>query len=181
MAIDIKALRKRMDGALASLKTEFGGLRTGRASASLVEPIVVDAYGSPTPLPQVGTISVPEPRSISIQVWDKSLVGAVERAVRDSGLGVNPVVDGTLVRVPIPPLTQERRVELAKLAGKYAEAARVSVRNLRRDGMEQIKKSKDIGEDEAKKLSDQVQKQTDEVIKAIDATLAQKETEIKQV
>lgn len=181
MAIDIKALRKRMDGALASLKTEFGGLRTGRASASLVEPIIVDAYGSPTPLPQVGTISVPEPRSISIQVWDKSLVGAVERAVRDSGLGVNPVVDGTLVRVPIPPLTQERRVELAKLAGKYSEAARVSVRNLRRDGMEQIKKSKDIGEDEAKKLSDQVQKQTDEVIKAIDAALAQKETEIKQV
>ncbi|MBY0421825.1 MAG: ribosome-recycling factor, partial [Parvularculaceae bacterium] len=136
MAIDIKALRKRMDGALASLKTEFGGLRTGRASASLVEPIIVDAYGSPTPLPQVGSISVPEPRSISIQVWDKSLVGAVERAVRDSGLGVNPVVDGTLVRVPIPPLTQERRVELAKLAGKYTEAARVSVRNLRRDGME---------------------------------------------
>lgn len=181
MAIDIKALRKRMDGALASLKTEFGGLRSGRASASLVEPIVVDAYGSPTPLPQVGTISVPEPRSISIQVWDKSLVGAVERAVRDSGLGVNPVVDGTLVRVPIPPLTQERRGELAKLAGKYAEQARVAVRNLRREGMETIKKSKDVGEDEQKKLSDQVQKQTDEVIKAIDAALAAKEAEITQV
>lgn len=181
MGIDIKAIRKRMDGALASLKTEFGGLRTGRASASLVEPIVVEAYGSPTPLPQVGTISVPEPRSISVQVWDKSLVGAVERAIRDSGLGVNPVVDGTLVRVPIPPLTQERRVELAKLAGKYAEAARVAVRNIRREGMEAIKKSKEIGEDEAKKLSDQVQKQTDEVIKAIDAALAQKEGEITQV
>ena len=181
MGIDIKAIRKRMDGSLASLKTEFGGLRTGRASASLVEPIIVEAYGSPTPLPQVGTVSVPEPRSISIQVWDKSLVGAVERAVRDSGLGVNPVVDGTLVRVPIPPLTQERRVELAKLAGKYAEAARVAVRNIRREGMEAIKKSKEIGEDEAKKLSDQVQKQTDEVIKAIDAALAQKESEITQV
>lgn len=181
MGIDIKAIRKRMDGSLASLKTEFGGLRTGRASASLVEPIVVDAYGAPTPLPQVATISVPEPRSISIQVWDKSLVGAVERAVRDSGLGVNPVVDGTLVRVPIPPLTQERRVELAKLAGKYAEAARVAVRNIRREGMEAIKKSKDVGEDEAKKLSDQVQKQTDEVIKMIDAALAHKEGEITQV
>lgn len=181
MSIDIKAIRKRMDGALTSLKSEFGGLRTGRASASLVEPIVVEAYGSPTPLPQVGTISVPEPRSISVQVWDKSLVGAVERAIRDSGLGVNPVVDGTLVRVPIPPLTQERRVELAKLAGKYAEAARVAVRNIRREGMEAIKKSKEIGEDEAKKLSDQVQKQTDEVIKAIDAALAHKEGEITQV
>jgi ribosome recycling factor len=181
MSIDIKALRKRMDGAVASLKGEFGGLRTGRASASLVEPIIVEAYGSPTPMPQVGTISVPEPRSISIQVWDRSLVGAVERAIRDSGLGVNPVVDGTLVRVPIPPLTQERRVELAKLAGKYAEHARVAVRNIRREGMEAIKKSKEIGEDEQKKLSDQVQKQTDEVIKAIDAALAAKESEITQV
>ena len=181
MSIDIKALRKRMDGAVAALKGEFGGLRTGRASASLVEPIMVDAYGSATPMPQVGTISVPEPRSISIQVWDRSLVGAVERAIRDSGLGVNPVVDGTLVRVPIPPLTQERRVELAKLAGKYAEHARVAVRNIRREGMEAIKKSKDIGEDEQKKLSDQVQKQTDEVIKAIDAALAAKESEITQV
>ncbi len=181
MSIDIKALRKRMDGAVAALKTEFGGLRTGRASASLVEPITVDAYGSPTPMPQVGTISVPEPRSISIQVWDRSLVGAVERAIRDSGLGVNPVVDGTLIRVPIPPLTQERRVELAKLAGKYAEHARVAVRNIRREGMEAIKKSKEVGEDEQKKLSDQVQKQTDEVIKAIDAALAAKETEITQV
>lgn len=181
MSIDIKALRKRMDGAVASLKGEFGGLRTGRASASLVEPIVVEAYGSPTPMPQVGTISVPEPRSISIQVWDRSLVGAVERAIRDSGLGVNPVVDGTLVRVPIPPLTQERRVELAKLAGKYAEHARVAVRNIRREGMEAIKKAKDIGEDDQKKLSDQVQKQTDEVIKVIDAALATKESEITQV
>lgn len=181
MSIDIKALRKRMDGAVASLKGEFGGLRTGRAAASLVEPIMVDAYGSMTPMPQVGTVSVPEPRSISIQVWDRSLVGAVERAIRDSGLGVNPVVDGTLVRVPIPPLTQERRVELAKLAGKYAEHARVAVRNIRREGMEAIKKSKDIGEDEQKKLSDQVQKQTDEVIKTIDAALAAKESEITQV
>jgi ribosome recycling factor len=181
MSTDIKALRKKMDGALAALKTEFGGLRTGRASASLVEPIHVDAYGSMMPMSQVGAISVPEPRTLSIQVWDKALVGAVERAVRDSGLGVNPIVDGTLIRIPIPPLTQERRTEFAKLAGKYAEHARVAVRNIRREGNEAIKKAKDLSEDEQKKLVDQVQKQTDEVIKLIDAALATKEAEIMQV
>jgi ribosome recycling factor len=141
---------------------------------------MVDAYGTPTPMSQVGTISVPEPRSLSIQVWDRSLVGAVEKAIRDAGLGVNPMVDGQLIRIPIPPLTQERRVELAKLAGKYAEHARVAVRNVRRDGMEAIKKSQ-ASEDEQKRLHDQVQKQTDEVIKLIDAALATKEAEIKQV
>lgn len=179
--VDLKALRKRMDGALASLKQEFGGLRTGRASASLVEPIHVDAYGASMPMAQVGTISIPEPRTISIQVWDKALVSAVERAIRDSGLGVNPVVDGLIVRIPIPALTQERRIELAKLAGKYSEHARVAVRNVRREGMESIKKDKDIPEDEGKRLAEQVQKMTDEVIKNIDDALAAKETEIKQV
>lgn len=178
--VDVKEIRKRMEGAVAALKTEFSGLRTGRASTSLVEPIIVDAYGSPTPINQVGTVSVPDARTLSIQVWDRSLVGAVERAIRDAGLGVNPVVDGTLVRIPIPPLTQERRNELAKVAGKYAEHARVAVRNVRRDGMEAIKKS-GASEDEQKRLHDQVQKQTDEVIKIIDAALATKESEIKQV
>lgn len=180
-AVDLKDLKKRMDGALTALKSEFSGLRTGRASASLVEPLTVEAYGAPTPMTQVGTIGVPEPRMISIQVWDKSLVGAVERAIRESGLGVNPVVDGVNVRIPIPPLTEERRVELAKIAGKYAEQARVAVRNVRREGMEKIKKSDGVGEDEQKKLSEQVQKLTDEAIKNIDDALAHKETEIMQV
>lgn len=179
--VDLKDIRKRMDGALAALKTEFGGLRTGRATASLVEPITVDAYGSNMPMAQVGTISIPDARTISIQVWDKGLVSAVERAIRDSGLGVNPVVDGTLVRIPIPTLTQERRIELAKLAGKYGEHAKVAVRNVRREGMESIKKAKDVSEDEGKRLHDQVQKHTDEVIKLIDDALAAKEVEIKQV
>lgn len=180
-SVDLKDLKKRMDGALSALKAEFSGLRTGRASASLVEPLTVDAYGSPTPMNQVGTIGVPEPRMIAIQVWDKSLVGAVERAVRDSGLGINPVVDGTTVRIPIPPLTQERRVELTKVAGKYAEQARVAVRNVRREGMEAIKKSEGVSEDEQKKLSEQVQKLTDEAVKQVDETLATKEAEIMQV
>ncbi|HOP19458.1 MAG TPA: ribosome recycling factor, partial [Amphiplicatus sp.] len=166
-AIDLKDLKKRMEGALTSLKAEFSGLRTGRATTSLVEPIMVDAYGSATPMVQVGTISVPEPRMISIQVWDRSLVGAVDKAIREAGLGVNPVVDGTTVRVPIPALTQERRVELTKIASKYTEAARVAVRNVRREGMEAIKKAEGVGEDEQKKLHDQVQKLTDEVIKHI--------------
>ena len=180
-AIDLKELKKRMEGALTSLKAEFSGLRTGRATTSLVEPIMVDAYGSATPMVQVGTISVPEPRMISIQVWDRSLVGAVDKAIREAGLGVNPVVDGTTVRVPIPALTQERRVELTKIASKYTEAARVAVRNVRREGMEAIKKAEGVGEDEQKKLHDQVQKLTDEVIKHIDEALKTKEAEIMQV
>ena len=177
---DIKELRKRMDGAITTLKTEFSGLRTGRASASLVEPIDVDAYGSKMPMVQVGTVSVPEPRMISISVWDKGLVGAVEKAIRESGLGVNPVVDGQSVRVPIPALTEERRVELTKVAAKYAEQTKVAIRNVRREGMEAVKKT-DGGEDEQKKLSDDVQKLTDEMVNKVDETLAAKEAEIMQV
>ncbi|NOX83154.1 MAG: ribosome recycling factor [Alphaproteobacteria bacterium] len=179
--VDLKDLRKRMDGAIAALKTEFGGLRTGRASVSLVEPINVNAYGSKMPMSQVGTISIPEPRMITIQVWDKGLIGAVEKAIRESGLGINPVVDGVNVRIPIPPLTEERRIELAKIAAKYTEQARVAIRNVRRDGMEAIKKSDGIGEDEQKKLHNDVQKLTDEMIKSVDDGLAAKETEIMQV
>lgn len=181
IGVDLKDLKKRMDGALTALKGEFSGLRTGRASAALVEPLTVEAYGSSLPMTQVGTIAIPEPRMISIQVWDKSLVGAVERAVRDSGLGINPVVDGATVRIPIPTLTEERRVELTKVAGKYAEQARVAVRNVRREGMEAIKKSEGVSEDEQKKLHDQVQKLTDEAIRHIDEALKTKEVEIMQV
>ncbi len=179
--VDLKDLEKRMDGALTSLKTEFGGLRTGRASAALVEPIMVEAYGSQMPMNQVGTVSVPEPRTVSISVWDKGMVGAVEKAVRESGLGINPVVDGTTVRVPVPALTEERRAELAKVAGKYAEGARVAVRNVRREGMEAIKKAEGVGEDDQKRLSDQVQKLTDDMIKKVDEALSKKEAEIMQV
>jgi ribosome recycling factor len=178
---DMKDLEKRMEGALASLKTEFSGLRSGRASASLIEPITVDAYGTHMPINQVGSVNVPEPRMISIQVWDKALVSAVERAIRDAGIGVNPVVDGTNVRVPIPPLTEERRKELTKVAHKYAEQARVAIRNVRREGMEQIKKAEGIGEDDQKRQSDQVQKLTDAMVKKVDEALSSKEAEIMQV
>ncbi|MEM8936199.1 MAG: ribosome recycling factor [Pseudomonadota bacterium] len=179
--VDLKDLNKRMEGALSSLKGEFGGLRTGRASANLVEPINVDAYGSKMPMTQVGTVSVPEPRMISVQVWDKGLVGAVEKAIRESGLGINPVVDGQTVRIPIPPLTEERRGELVKVAAKYAEQSRIAIRNVRREGMESIKKSEGVSEDEQKKLSEDVQKLTDTMIKKVDDALAAKETEIMQV
>lgn len=178
--VDIKELRKRMDGALASLKSEFSGLRTGRASASLVEPIEVEAYGSKMPMNQVGAITVPEPRMISINVWDKALVGAVERAIRDSGIGLNPVVDGQNVRIPIPPLTEERRKELAKVAAKYAEQAKVAVRNVRREGMEAVKTAEG-GEDQQKKLSEEVQKLTDEMVKKVDEAFTAKEAEIMQI
>jgi len=173
-----------MDGALEALRKEFGGLRTGRASASLLEPITVEAYGQQMPLNQVGTISVPEARLITVQVWDRGMVKAVEKAIRDGGLGLNPASDGQLVRVPIPELSQERRTELSKIAHKYAEQARVAVRNVRRDGMEMLKKQeKDgkISEDEHKGLHDQVQKLTDEHIKKVDDALAAKEKEIMQV
>ena len=178
---DLKALEKKMDGALNALKNEFAGLRTGRASTSLVEPITVEAYGSKMPMNQVGTVSVPEPRMITIQVWDKSMVGAVERAIRESGLGINPVVDGQNVRVPVPPLTEERRAELAKVAGKYAEQGKISVRNVRREGMEAIKKADGVGEDDQKRMSEEVQKLTDDMIKKIDEALVKKEAEIMQV
>ncbi len=179
--VDLKDLRKRMEGALAVLKGEFSGLRTGRASANLVEPINVDAYGAKMPMNQVGTVGVPEPRMIMIQVWDKTLVGAVEKAIRESGLGINPVVDGQNVRVPVPPLTEERRKELAKVAGKYAEQAKIAIRNVRREGMETIKKADGVSEDEQKKLSDDVQKLTDELVKKVDEAAAAKESEIMQV
>jgi ribosome recycling factor len=177
-------LKRRMDGAFEALKKEFGGLRTGRASASLLEPIKVDAYGSPTPLNQVGTISVPEARMLSVQVWDKTMVATVDKAIRNSGLGLNPVVEGQLLRIPIPPLNEERRAELAKLAGGYAEQARVAVRNVRRDGMDGLKKLEKegvISEDEHKAMADDVQKLTDDAIGGIDAALKTKQEEIMQV
>ncbi len=177
-------LARRMDGAIETLRRDFAGLRTGRASPALLEPVKVEAYGSEVPITQVGTIGVPESRMITVQVWDKTLVGAVERAIRDSGLGLNPASDGQTVRVPIPQLTAERRVELAKAAGRYGEGARVAVRGVRRDGMEQIKaaeKKHEIGEDEAKTWSEDVQKLTDQYIKRIDEALVDKEREIKQV
>ena len=177
-------LTRRMDGALDTLKREFSGLRTGRAHPGLLEPVKVPAYGSETPLNQVGTVGAPEPRMLTVQVWDRSLVGAVERAIRDSGLGLNPASDGQLVRVPIPQLTTERRAELAKTAHKYAEGARVAVRAVRRDGMEQVKtheKKHEIGEDVAKDWSTEVQKLTDQYIKRVDESLAEKEKDIRQV
>ena len=182
---ELKAdLTRRMDGALETLRRDFAGLRTGRASPSLLEPIKVEAYGSEVPITQVGTIGVPESRMITVQVWDRSLVGAVERAIRDSGLGLNPAADGQTVRVPIPMLTAERRVELARAAGRYGEGSRVAIRGVRRDGMEQVKaaeKKGEISEDDAKDWSDDIQKLTDSYIKRIDESLAEKERQIKQV
>ena len=180
-AIDLSDIERRMQGALSSLKAEFGGLRTGRASASLVEPIVVEAYGSQMPISQLATISVPEPRMISIQVWDKATLIAVEKAIRQSNLGLNPVVDGTNLRLPIPELNEERRTELARVAQKYAEQARVAIRHVRRDGLDQIKKSKDLSEDEQRALSDKVQKLTDRFVGEVDTMTASKEAEIMQV
>lgn len=181
---DLKDLTRRMDGAQEALRREFAGLRTGRASTGLLEPITVEAYGSTMPLNQVGTIGVPEPRMVTVQVWDRKLVGAVEKAIRTSGLGLNPATDGQLVRVPIPPLSEERRVELTKIAAKYAEQARVAVRNVRRDGMEMLKrmeKEGEISKDEHHRWSEEIQKLTDEHIKGIDEALAHKEEEILQV
>ena len=177
-------LARRMDGALETLRREFAGLRSGRASPALLEPVRVEAYDSEVPLTQVGSIAVPEARMLTVQVWDRSLVGAVERAIRDAGLGLNPASDGQLVRVPIPMLTGERRQELSKLAGRYAEGAKVAVRGVRRDGMEQIKAQEKkglIGQDETKTWSDEVQKLTDSYIKRVDEALAEKDREIKQV
>jgi ribosome recycling factor len=177
-------LARRMEGALETLKREFAGLRTGRAHPALLEPVRVHAYGTEMPLNQVGTVGTPEPRMLTVQVWDKSMVSAVEKAIRDAGLGLNPAADGMLVRVPIPQLTTERRNELAKMAHKYAEGAKVSVRGVRRDGMEQIKgseKKHEIGEDVAKDWSDEVQKLTDQFIKKVDEALADKEKDIRQV
>jgi ribosome recycling factor len=188
VAADLNTLKqdltRRMDSALETLRREFAGLRTGRASPALLEPVRVEAYGGQVPITQVGTINVPEPRMITVQVWDRSLVSAVERAIRDCGLGLNPGSDGQLVRVPIPQLTAERRGELAKAAGRYAEGARVAVRGVRRDGMDHIKafeKKHELGEDEGKKWSEDVQKLTDDYIKRIDDSLSEKDKEIRQV
>jgi ribosome recycling factor len=177
-------LSRRMDGAMETLRRDFGGLRTGRASPALLEPVKVEAYGTEVPITQVGTIGVPEPRMITVQVWDRTLVGAVERAIRDFGLGLNPSADGQVVRVPIPQLTAERRGELAKAAGRYAEGAKIAVRGVRRDGMDQVKaleKKGEIGEDDLKDWSDEVQKLTDGYIKRIDDSLVEKDKEIRQV
>lgn len=181
---DLSDLSKRMDSALDVLRKELQGLRTGRASASLLEPVVVEAYGSEMPLTQVGTVNVPEPRMLTVQVWDRGLVKAVEKAIRNSNLGLNPQTEGQLLRIPLPDLTQERRNDLVKVAHKYAEQSRVAVRNVRRDGMDLLKrmeKDGDISQDEHKHWSDEVQKLTDKHIEAINQLLEQKEKDILQV
>ncbi len=180
----LKDLTRRMDGALDVLRKEFGGLRAGRASTSLLEPIQVPAYGATVPLAQVANVSVPEPRMITVQVWDRGVVKAVDKAIREAGLGLNPQTEGQLIRVPIPDLNEERRRELTKVAAKYAEAARVSVRNVRRDGIEalrKLEKASEISQDEQRKTQTDIQHLTDEHIKKIDETLVQKDKEILQV
>ncbi|WP_341213127.1 ribosome recycling factor [uncultured Limimaricola sp.] len=181
--LDTDDLQRRMDGAIASLRTEFASLRTGRASASMLEPVMVDAYGSATPINQVGTVNVPEPRMVTINVWDKALVGKVEKAIRESGLGINPQLNGTIIMLPIPELNEERRTQLTKVAGQYAEHARVAIRNLRRDGMDQVKKAKNDGlsEDDQKFWESEVQELTDRYIKLVDQQLETKQAEIMQV
>ena len=181
--IDTDAIQRRMDGAMAALKTEFASLRTGRASASIVEPIMVDAYGQMTPVNQLGTVNVPEPRMVVINVWDKGMISKVEKAIRESGIGINPVTDGPLIRLPIPELNEERRRELTKVAAHYAESAKVAIRNVRRDGMDQIKKAKaqGMGEDDQKMWSEEVQDLTDKAIAAVDKALEAKQAEIMQV
>ncbi len=178
--IDLDALEKRMSGALTALRTEFASLRTGRASASMLEPIHAEAYGQNTPINQLGTVNVPEPRMVTLNVWDKANVAKVEKAIRSSGLGINPVVDGTIIRLPIPELNEERRRELAKVAGQYAEQARIAVRNVRRDGMDQLKRA-EVAEDERKMYHDEIQELTDKAIARIDEALESKQKEIMQV
>jgi ribosome recycling factor len=181
--IDVDDLERRMDGALASLRGEFASLRTGRASAQMLDPVMVDAYGAMTPVNQVGTVNVPEPRMVTVNVWDKSLVGKVEKAIRESGLGINPQLNGTIIMLPIPELNEERRRELTKVAAQYAENARVAVRNVRRDGMDQIKKAKAQGmsEDDQKLWESEVQELTDAHIAKVDQALEVKQAEIMQV
>ncbi len=182
--LDIEDVERRMRGAFQALKQEFSGLRTGRASASLLDPVMVDAYGQITPVNQVATVNAPEPRLITVQVWDRGMVAAVDKAIRSAGLGLNPNVDGTLIRLPIPELNQERRTELTKVAAKYTEQARISVRNVRRDAMDELKRLEKDGhmsQDDYKVQTDKVQKLTDKIIGEIDAALAHKEGEIMQV
>ncbi len=181
---DIDDLVRRMDGTVEVLRKEFGGLRTGRASPSLLEPVTVEAYGAQMPLNQVATINVPEPRMISVQVWDKSMIKAVEKAIRDADLGLNPMADGQVVRVPIPELNEERREELSRVAGKYAEQSRIAVRNVRHDGINKLKrmeKDGDLSEDDHRLWGDEIQSITNEHIQKIDEMLAAKQTEIMQV
>ncbi|MGH6924256.1 MAG: ribosome recycling factor [Propylenella sp.] len=182
--LDFKDITRRMHGAVAVLKTELGGLRTGRASVSLLDPVTVEAYGTQMPINQVATINVPEPRMLSVQVWDKALAGKVDRAIRDANLGLNPIMDGTLLRIPIPELNAERRQEMVKVAHKYAEQARVAVRHVRKDGMDTLKKLEKDGHhslDDTHTESAELQKLTDATIKEIDDVLAAKEHEIMQV
>lgn len=181
---DMKDIERRMHGALDALRHEFSGLRTGRASTAMLDPVTVEVYGANMPLNQVATISVPEPRMLAVQVWDRGNVQAVEKAIRNSGLGLNPMTEGASLRIPVPELSEERRREMTRVAGKYAESARIAVRNVRRDGMDDIKKLEkagDLGQDEAKRWSDKVQKLTDETIAEIDAMLVSKDKEIMQV
>jgi ribosome recycling factor len=181
--IDLDAIQRRMDGAMGALKTEFASLRTGRASAQILDPIQVDAYGQMTPINQLGTVNVPEPRMVVINVWDKGMISKVEKAIRESGIGINPVTDGPLIRLPIPELNEERRRELTKVAAQYAEQARIAIRNVRRDGMDQIKKAKGSGlsEDDQKMYADEIQELTDKAIALVDKALESKQQEIMQV
>ena len=179
--LDLDGIEKRMNGALAALRQEFASLRTGRASASMLDPITVDAYGQQTPINQLGTVNVPEPRMVSINVWDKAMVSKVEKAIRSSGLGINPVVDGTILRMPIPELNEERRRELAKVAGQYAESARIAVRNVRRDAMDTVKRADNVSDDDRKMWNDEIQALTDAAIRRVDEALEAKQQEIMQV
>ena len=182
--IDLGDIERRMKGAVEALKSEFAGLRTGRATISLLDPVTVDVYGSSMPLNQIGTVTVPEPRMLSVQVWDKANGAAVEKAIRNAGLGLNPMLDGQLVRIPIPELNEERRAELAKVAAKYGEQARIAIRNVRRDGMDTLKrleKDKAISEDDHKMYADEVQTLTDSYVSSVDEALQAKEAEIMQV
>ncbi|MCB1558980.1 MAG: ribosome recycling factor [Alphaproteobacteria bacterium] len=184
MSIDMNDLKSRMQGAVDTLEKEYTGLRTGRASVNMLEPVTVDVYGAKMPLNQVATVSVPENRLLAVQVWDANNTKAVEKAIRDSGLGLNPQAEGTLIRVPVPELSTERRTELQKVAGKYAEQSRIAIRNIRRDGMDNLKKAEkdnEISEDEHKRMSDEVQKLTDQYIKNVDEHLAKKEADVMKV
>jgi len=184
MSFNISEMKQRMQSSQENLEKEFAGLRTGRASTGMLDPVTVEVYGARMPLNQVATVGVPEARLLTVQVWDQSQTKAVEKAIRDAGLGLNPQAEGSLIRVPVPELSTERRTELVKVAGKYAEAARIAIRNIRRDGMDSIKKlekDKTVSEDDAKRQSEDVQKVTDEYIKKVDGILAQKEKDVMKV
>lgn len=182
--VDLKELKRRMDGAISAFKHDIASLRTGRASANVLDPVTVEAYGSRMPLNQVANITVPEPRMLAVSVWDKSMVGAVDRAIRESNLGLNPIMDGQNLRIPLPELNEERRRSLVKIAHDYAEKSKVAIRHVRRDGMDDLKKAEkdgDIGQDISRTQSERVQKMTDEIISEVDRLLADKEKEIMQV